>query len=208
MMSMESWCTSSSDSSSEEVDSKEMCAAGTACSLRKPRPARPLSRSGTYGATVHSLAESEEDDHGDAQVFFKWMDARGQTGHCPRTTQQESSVYTKGQQRALADEAMKRAGEMCIWMQLKSLARRQQLRYPGAGKHSGADSDESDADEAVAQRPMALDRQALGREANRFDQAYAGVQETIRGRLCFQAPVRSNTVAIGEVARALAAEDA
>jgi len=214
---IESWCSSGSVSGSHKVDLKDVEAVGAA--FKQHRAIKALRRSATCESTTDSFMqrstdESEQDDDG-APVFFKWMNARGETGRCPKTTEDESSAYTEDQQQALADEAMKRAGEMCIWMQLKSLARRQQLRYPGAGVHSvaRADSEESDAGEALSaqQQPPGSDpdrRRALGREANRFDQAYAEVQETIRGRLSFKAPVRSHTVAIGEVTRALAAEHA
>jgi len=134
---------------------------------------------------------------------MKWMDARGHTGQCQKTTCTDACAHSKRERQALADEVMKRSGEMCMWMQLKSLARRQQLRYPGAGRHPDA----SDVSEVEGQEEAATQRvnrrKALGQEANRFDEAYGAVQETLRGRLCFRAPVRSNTAAIGEVARAV-----
>lgn len=206
----ESWCSSSSSSSCDDEVEKSVCLldARSADWVRgELPPARALRRSTSHGAWlsdspfVPSRASSQD------QIYMKWMDARGRTGHCSRTTSAEACAYTKGQRQALADEVMKRSGEMCMWMQLKSLARRQQLRYPGAGRCPGAPavSDGEDHEEAAAKR---IDRRrALGREANRFDEAYGAMQETMSGRLCFRAPTRSNTAAIGEVARAMSCDD-
>merc|ERR1740121_476290 len=58
---------------------------------------------------------------------MRWTDSRSRAGH-HRATEAEAATCGADECEGLDDEVKKRANEMCMMMQLQSLARRTKLR--------------------------------------------------------------------------------
>lgn len=194
-----------SDESSDETYSVGSDSSGMVDHLpswaRLPRRPR---RSVMHAPTARRRWILQSLSRGRKRAFMQWMDKRGRTGRLRRKS--ALSAVTRGEEErceepaaeacVLADEVRRRAGEMCMMMNLKSFTRRQEIRLLSRRSLEGSDGTASLTSSADL-------RMAVGLEANRFDESYAGAQEVLQDWLAFEPPVRSNSVAAGETSRAM-----
>ncbi|CAJ1421760.1 unnamed protein product [Effrenium voratum] len=147
-------------------------------SAPNPSPCAELASPSSAAAAARHYARARGPDG--IQTFVRWQDQRGRVEVSKNRgrRQEVSQALSPTQQQVLEDAVKQRANQLCLPSYTASFLRRQKLRAKSA-------------------------RQQVAVEANRFNSLYAQAQASIEGRLTFNPPARSNSVAMGQVVRCM-----